>query len=73
MLARLKDIAEEPCMLLRRHTVIGICTEVETPASSIATLTLKDKCFVKRKVAIACKHLLLLCTLPGLGGEIGEC
>jgi hypothetical protein len=73
MLARQKDIMEESCTLLRRHTVIEICADVETPASSTATLPLKDKLFGKRIIAMARKHLLLLRTLPGLGGEIGEC
>jgi hypothetical protein len=47
MLARQKDIVEESCTLLRRHTVIEICADVETPTSSTATLPLKDKFFVK--------------------------
>jgi hypothetical protein len=73
MFTRLKDIAEETCTLLRRHTVIGIFAVVETPASSTATSSLEDKLFVKRKVVAARKHLLLLRMPPVCGGESGEC
>jgi hypothetical protein len=73
MFVRLKDIAEEPCMLLRRHTVIGICADVKTLVSSIIALLLKNKLLIKKKVAMPRKHLLLLRTLLGVKDEIKEC
>jgi hypothetical protein len=69
----LKDIAEKTCTFLRRHTIIGIFAVVETPASSTATFPLEDKVFVKRKVVVVRKHLLLLRMPPICGGESGEC
>lgn len=73
MLARLQNVAEETGTFFGRHTIVRVRAAVESPTSSIATLSLKDKLFVEWEVVASGKHFFLLCTLSACRGEVGEC
>jgi hypothetical protein len=73
MLSRLQNVSEETSAFFRRHAIVRVCTAIESPTSSIASLSLKNELFVKGEVVAACKHFLFLSNTSAVRGKVGQC